>query len=494
MKYTYKIKLIFGVALIAVTALSSCESILDQPPTSAIQADQFWRNNIDANSGVIGIYDAMQDTYREKRILWGDYRSDNFIEDTRINSDRLELLNNQIIANNSAVLNWGALYTMINRANLAIANIPNIVNYDPNLLGEAYALRAFAYFDAVRAWGVVPVFTEPTEGVSFVQPTNGAKIMADIILPDLAKAKEFLTNANAENRFSVGSLLALEANINFYLKKYAEANGAIDQIIASKDYELVKTRAAWRHLFLNDPDSLLQGIRYETGPELIFSIKYTLATDGRRSSGIWGLLNPGNAQVYMAPLVENKWITKFPIDSTAWVTKYPTFTPKTKDPETGSLLYGDWRYFETRQEGALIGAAKIAKYNKNQGGLADDDTDIPIYRYADMVLLKALMINRINYAANKTEAIALVNQIRTARQLPNVVETAIASQNQLEILILDERQMELYAEGHRFWDLVQTGRAVEVLGPINGQTEATILLPYLEKHLIDNPKLSLPPL
>jgi hypothetical protein len=313
-------------------------------------------------------------------------------------------------------------------------------------------------------------------------------------LPDIVKAKEMITDAANQNRFSLSSLLALEANVNFYLKKYPEANAAIDDIIATNDYKLVTNRASWRHLFLNDPDSLLRGIRYETGPELIFSIKYTLITDGRRSSGVWGLLNPGAAQVYMSPLVENKWISKFPIDSTAWVTKYPNFTPKTKDPLTGGLLFGDWRYYETRAEGALIGAAKIAKYNKATGGLADDDTDIPIYRYADMILLKALIINRINFATNKAAAIALVNQIRVARQLPKVIATNIITQNDLEILILDERQMELYGEGHRWWDLVQTGRAVQVMGPINGQTEATILLPLFEKHVIDNPKLLLPPL
>jgi len=48
---------------------------------------------------------------------------------------------------------------VINRANQAIKYIPTIASYDQNLLAEAHALRAFAYFDAIRVWGAVPLFT-----------------------------------------------------------------------------------------------------------------------------------------------------------------------------------------------------------------------------------------------------------------------------------------------------------------------------------------------
>jgi hypothetical protein len=63
------------------------------------------------------------------------------------------------------------------------------------------------------------------------------------------------------------------------------------------------------------------------------------------------------------------------------------------------------------------------------------------------------------------------------------------NQDALENFILDERQLELFAEGTRWWDLVRTNKAVEVMGPINGQTEATIIWPIYFRHLIDNPKL-----
>jgi hypothetical protein len=150
---------------------------------------------------------------------------------------------------------------------------------------------------------------------------------------------------------------------------------------------------------------------------------------------------------------------------------------------------------ETRIAGAANGTSRVLKYNKNGGAPALDDTDLPIYRMSDMILLKALILNRLSFT-NKAAAITEINKIRTARQLPAVPATevtALSTQDLLENYILDERQFELVGEGKRWWDLIYTDKAVQVVGPINGLTADRLLWPIFFQHLVDNPKLTQTP-
>lgn len=489
MKTRYKLPSILALGLLIL--LTSCEKILNQDPVSQVKAENFWKSNSDAALGVAAIYDNMQATYRIKHFLWGEFRSDNFISTSTSFASTINLINNTIINTDEISLRWNSLYTIINTANLAIDKIPSIPLYDQNLLGEAYALRAYAYFDAVRVWGDVPLYTKPLEYSkdAIVGKTERNKILNEVVVPDMLEAEKLITQATHRYRFSKASILLLQANVYWYLKEYNNAKASLDKFFALNTslgnvYKLTTTREDWVKLFTQDSG--------EIGPELIFSIKYDILEDGNRASGVWETLNAGAPQVYLSPLLENKWISKFPITKAAWDAKYPGFTPRATDPATGLPLYGDWRYFESREAGRPIGTAKVGKYLKGSlisPLLQNDATDIIIYRYAGVLLLKAMVENRINFTANRQTAVDLINQVRTARQLPTVLASSFTNQGELENFILDERQLELFAEGQRWWDLVNTDKAVEVMAPINGQTEQTIFFPIYFKHLIDNPKL-----
>lgn len=481
-------------ACMLLVVITSCEDILDQSPISEVSDEIFWNTNQDAELGVASIYDAMQRTYRVKHFYWGEFRSDNYVESDQPSGETQAMITNSLTSDYEDALRWNELYTMIFRSNIAIEKIPQIPQFNENLLGEAYALRAYAYFDAYRVWGGVPLFKEAalTFDDSSFRPRSTAQEVLDLVLSDLAQADKLITTSTSPYRFSKASMLAFKAKIFMFLQRYQDANDALDQLIALNSYSLTKDRVSWRNLFLNDIAFPDQG---QEGPELIMSLKYDFEEDGNRASGIYSIFFQGVPSVWISPLVQNKWLKRFPITEEEWMLKYPGVPAHifTTDPTTGNEIpiYGDWRYYETVTEVGSPQDIRVSKYAKTNYSPAEDDTNIVLFRYADMLLLKAEAENQLDHPEI---ALELLNQVRVSRELPLVnsgttLDVDINNKAALENFILDERQLELFAEGTRWWDLVRTGKAVEVLGPINGQTEGTIDWPIYFRHLIDNPLL-----
>ncbi|PQJ72644.1 RagB/SusD family nutrient uptake outer membrane protein [Polaribacter butkevichii] len=493
-----KSKYILSTLLVFILLFSSCSETLELTPISEVSDEVFWKTNDDAELGIVSIYDAMQKTYRVKHFLWGDFRSDDYVISDKPQPSFESLINNKLEASQENYLRWDNFYTMIFRANLAIEKIPEITSYNKNLLGEAYALRAYAYFDAYRVWGGVPIFKEATltfDETSFRARATAQEVL-DLALSDLAEAEKLITTPSTQNatRFTEGSLLAFKAKVLMFLKRYDEANVVLQKIIDLGVYSLTTDRTAWGNLFLND--KVLFPGQGQEGPEIIMSLKFDVAEDGNRASGVWELHYPGVPAFWVSPEVRSKWIFRFPIDEGGWQAKYPGITAPSSvlDEETGLQVpvYGDYRFLETITEhNGSIEDLRVSKYSKGNYSPREDDTNIILFRYADMLLYKA---EAEHHLGNTDAAIKLLDEVRVARGLPKVnsgvfADVDVTDKDAMLNFILDERQFELFAEGTRWWDLVRTDKAVEVLGPINGQTEATITWPIYFLHLQNNTKL-----
>lgn len=516
MKFLNKIKYstVLFSAFFGMLCTVSCDDLVDESAISEIDPNNFFRNNNDALGAVVGIYDAMQPAFRVNHFYWGEFRADNYINNNpSANADNIELTTNNITSGNTPVLRWNSLYDMINRANYAIENIPNIDNFDANLLAEAQVLRAYAYFQAIRVWGAVPLFTEPVRGsgpeLQKVR-TDATTIMNQVILPDMLAAEENMTLLTNPIRFSLTSIWAFQAEVYGYLGDYEKVRTALDKIVASNEFSLVTTPQAWQDLFLNDIGDGSGPSKVQRGSELMMSLTFNLAEapgpGNANRSGIFSVFFAGLPSFNISPELERKWRTKFPVDSIGWEAKYPNTNPAlTTVNSFGDQLfvYGDFRYFFSREGGINIaskgqGNARLAKYNKFNYSVALDDSDIVIYRYANIILYLAEAENRLN---NSTRALALVNQIRTARQLPLVTAAEFgATVEERETYILDERQIELLGEAQRWWDLRRTNRTLQVMNPILDTlnrgvplTQERLLFPIFDEHLIENPKLTQTP-
>lgn len=500
---------IFMVSAIGV--FYSCEDFVDELPISEISPEQFYQDNGQLEGALYGAYDGFQVAYNQFYINTGEFRSDNFQPNG--NNAARNSLHNSTLDPGDGFLRWRDLYRIVDRANRIIIAADNINGVDLNLVGEAYALRSKVYFDMARVWGAVPVFTAPvTSREEAKKPaTPYDEVISDIVIPDMLKAEEYLTTVQSDFRFSKSSVLAHMAEVYMWEKEELLAKNAIEDLILLGTHSLVQTPQAWQDLFINQPSTTAfpdgPG-KIQSGPELILSIQYNFE---ETTSGIAQAYNAGAAISTISVDSDLQWAERFPLDSLGWVTKYPdtdpVFTREVIETDTMYIepIYGDWRHFATRNENAFMedgpgsadpGEARCVKFIKNRDGLEpnNDNTDIPIFRFADMILLLAEAELKLD---NAPRCLELINDVRRARQLPlaTTEEFGTGFDDQLDFLLV-ERKLELFAEGKRWWDLVRNNKAVETMTPILQEREIVpfgedrIVWPIFREHLLENDLLT----
>ena len=445
-----------GLIILAISFFS-CSDLLDKEPISSFSADGFYKTTSDAQAGVYGIYDAAQSVFRTNFAYWGEGRADNV--QTAQSGEGLQLLQNNLDESIASAY-WGALYDMINRANYAIKYIPGIYEEGDaagtQLVGEARALRALAYFYLVRIWGDVPLITEPYLSIEqdiFVTRTDKETVL-DYIEEDLTYAAQNCRDKFGNDRdrimFTKGSVNALLTHVYMWRHKYDEAITSSGLVLNNNLYSLVTTMDDWGKIFTNSYSK-----------ESIFEVAY----NEKETNSLRVLYAIGS---------------------------YAIFTPS--DKFKSSYETGDKR-IDYVYDVTLTDPKAIWKYLGK--GLSDEDPtpskqNIVLIRLADIMLLRAEALNKKGGAQNQTEALGLLNRIRTRAGIPAfaTVDEAEAMYGDLESAILHERSIELCFEGHRWFDLVRTGRAISTMNPINGlSNEPNLVWPISINSLRKNPNL-----
>lgn len=522
MKYNIKNTNLKLVALLLVSsfgALQSCEDVVEVSPISSLSSSTFFQDNAQLGSGLVAAYDGMQEAYATHYLRWGEFRSDNLAPAlTATDVIALSVHNSSMDAGDTSILRWNELYQCIDRANRVINSADALPNADANILAQALAIRAKVYFDMTRVWGDLPLFTSPATSVpdAFRSTTPASDIINNVVIPDMLRANDLISTIASPFAFSKSSILALMAEVYMSqntMDSNTLAQKALEDIVALNSHSLVTTPEEWQALFLNQPptSAFPDGPgKLQIGAELMFSLRYEPPIDPTAST-ILPRYAGGAKNTVIEPTLEEAWIEKFPIDST-WNDLYPTTPPvfTTEVVQEDGIttvtepLYGDWRYFASREGGDFlfgvgsveIGDARVHKWQKNRVGLVNnlDNTDLVIYRYADVILLLAELETKIGTPMG---ALGYLNQLRMARQLPLVTLTDLGS-SPLNY-VLEERRLELLGEGKRWWDLVRNNLVEQTMNPIiidraEGDptpiTPNRILWPILSEHLIDNPNLS----
>lgn len=341
---------------------------------------------------------------------------------------------------------WLYDYEGINRVNYAISLLTNtevtqmvgISDSRKNqLLGEAYFLRAFYYFDLVNNFGDVPLLTLPLqsfeEAFDVAVRVSSEEIWGQIN-SDLTEAKSLLPNTKYSNpaepwRASKGAVIALEAKVALYNEDWGSVLSSISELDALGFYSLNA----------NYFDSFDVTKEFSEN-EVIFAYDHISDQTPRNGNGLCALVGWG----FIAP--SNDFINAFEANDPRLL-----YTVDVPNQNVSKLL------------GNTVG--------DNKGN--DDAPSNKIYmRYADVLLWKA---EALNEGGDYAGAIAIINQIRLrARTSPTADGSMIpagtlpnrgSSTNASEIKgwLMSERRVELGFESQRFNDLKRWGTAKTVL-------------------------------
>lgn len=440
----------------SVLLLSSCDDFLDKKPISEYSMEHYYKNPPQIKSALYGAYSQLQTVMSRNFAYWGEGRADNVkIKHT---GETMFLLHNSLNASNVESANWASLYTLISYTNAIIKYTPNVYSSEDaegnRIIGEAKALRALAYFTLVKVWGNVPLITEPytsPKGV-YVKQTD-KNLVLELVLDDLEFAAKYCAdkkNNTTDDRvtFTQGGANGLLTHVHMWMHNYDKAIETADLVIKNSLYKLEPDMTSWSKIFTANLSN-----------ESVFEVGY----NDVQTNWLRVLYAQGNDAQY-------------------------TPSEKFKTSMEDGDLRREYIYDVTAAEPGAIwkfigkGASDESKEPSSQ--------NIVLLRLADIILLKAEALNK---KGKVSEALKLMEPIRERAGLT----PALLSQSQAETMygtvedaILHERSMELCYEGHRWFDLVRTGKAISTMKPINGLSdEANLVWPIATKSLNGNSNL-----
>jgi hypothetical protein len=378
---------------------------------------------------------------------------------------------------------WNTLYLGIKRCNVVIELVPDI-QMDPELrdryVAEASFIRAQLYFDLVRAWGEVPIVTTTTPAPKLPRAT--ADEVYELIITDLEYAIGILPEkseykGNDAGRATLGAAKALLAKVYIFRNQdgdYEAAEPLLADVVNSGQYDL-------EPIFVN-----ACGVDGNNGIESVFEIG-AMELEGNESGGN----QYANTQGVRGTPNRGWGFSRPSIDLRE---SFESGDPRLKgtiidlgDTLDGVAILGDGTTPDVTEDdsGNII---EMECYNRKvwvpgTNTITQWGHHRRLIRYADVLLLYAETLNENGKPA---EALTYLNLVRErARQgnnsiLPDITTTDYAL---LRDAVFNERRLELAMEGHRFWDLVRSGKAPEVLGPLGFVTGKHELFPIPQNEI-----------
>ncbi|MBO2032461.1 RagB/SusD family nutrient uptake outer membrane protein [Siccationidurans ginsengisoli] len=189
----------FLLTLGLLAGSAGCTSkFLEESPSDQITDANFYKTQNDAIQAVTAAYSELTKEGQYNAALWAmDIGADISTTGGGGGSDGIEYT--QIDDYNTPSTNfvcqrlWQGSFIALQRANIVLQKVPLITGMDPAIqkrcLGEAQFIRAKMYFDLVRAFGDVPLYTAPPVGLDQVNIARSPQAdVYKVIVSDLTAA------------------------------------------------------------------------------------------------------------------------------------------------------------------------------------------------------------------------------------------------------------------------------------------------------------------
>lgn len=280
--------------------------------------------------------------------------------------------------------------------------------------GEAHFFRAYLYTQLVIRYGDVPLLKENT--TDKVARTPKEEIWA-FIDEEIINAEKLVTTQKSDYYVSADAVQALKARVLLYEGKKSEAAQVAENLINSGKYSIDNPDNIWGTVSARSEAS--------ANKENIFSFANVATEDGFYLGSYfytYGYVNGGGGWWYMTDAA------------------YASF--EEHDSRKAQCVYIE------STDPTIIFHYCVNKYRGGQ----KFTSPIPLFRISEMYLIAA--------EGKGIGGMSRLNELRSKRGLEAV--SATTAEQALE-LVLEERRHELMGEGHRWYDLVRTGKFVSTI-------------------------------
>ena len=432
---------------------------LEVTPTSFITEQNFFKTQDDAVASVTAVYASLsldpgeQSLFGRNLYFLTDMASDYAAAGVSATNPQVRALSSLThdATSDRVQVAWRQIYNGINRANIAIDNIPNVPGgsavVKTRLINEAKFIRGLLYFHAVRLWGGVPIVLHEATSIKLESLKSRRASVDEVyaqIITDLnaAEALPPTYGASDAGRATSGAAKAILAKVYLTRKDWPNAILKSREVInGGYGYALFET---FQDIFTKTK---------KNGKEHIFSIQFEPNQAGNGSSGnnFQGTSFTGFTATEPADIISDVALF-YDIYAPGDVRRDVSYKKQLLNPATGTLYTFPKPIF-----------SKYLDLNNlaTPGNVA---INFPIVRYADILLSLAEAINEKDGAT--LEAHELVNQVRRrafAKPIltPDVtVDLVGLTIPQLRAAIQEERKKEFVQEGQRWFDLVRWGTLV----------------------------------
>jgi len=479
-------KLIFiAILVLGIASFNSCEDFLDIEPVSQsiavgnVAGDSLLFNSAsEVEAALAGVYaDFRNEFWSLDYFVIGDAQSDNAYAGAD-NPMNFQIDEFRIDATNTNVSrDWGYLYSTIGKANTVINNVDAVPGLSAErkrqIKGEAAFIRAFIYFQAVQIWGDIPLQLTEVKTVS----AELLPVIFPIMFPARSATSEVYAQIISDLRLARESVPATASNKGFVT--IGAANAVLAKVYATRQPANWDSVIYFSNAVINGGYSLLPEFdqlwdnNHENSSESIFEINY----EGTSASHNWG-----------ASMFRGLDWKKFNTPSNDLVNAFLAEGDEIR--KNSSIIFLD---VTGRWSDPFWPSNNFPFINKYRIFTGLSSQNFILLRLADIILLKA---EALNAQGDVSGAAALVNQIRARVDLP---PTQADNQEEMRLAIERERRLELAFEGHRWFDLKRTGRAIEVMNDLRGPggismgynvTEQRLLWPIPQAELDRNTNLT----
>jgi hypothetical protein len=467
------------VPFISFLCIQCGDDFVNITPEYSIDSENYFNVKEDYEQAVVAAYDLLQTTYLNNML--GEIASDNTLCGGESATDVPgfqqidDMIHTPVNDNIQDLWNW--MFAGVQRAAYVIEFKDRIEFSGKDVLvAEAYFLRSYYNFELVKWFGPIPIKAGGRFEVGDEQLLSRSPVseVYGLIESDLLNAITHLPLTSSQSgRVTSGAAKSLLGKAYIYQGKYEDASLILEEVINSGQYTLVENY-----------NEIFEQIG-ENGPESVFEVQYS---DAEGASFDCFQCSEGNIAVgfngireYSGPVFDSGFSFNIP-------------TREVVDAfETGDLRK-DVAILDIEQWAASRGASYgkgfehtgyfNRKYipRKGDSNIGDQNLTNPnnyrAIRYADVLLLAA-EANAKKSSPDESKARTYLNLVRQ-RAFGNTSHAVNATGSGLKDAIFHERRVELVGEGHRFFDLVRTGRASQEIDGFTPNKHELFPVPFEE--------------